>query len=90
MCIFVPLHLHLLAVFTGTADVYSLAVMIAEVTLKFLNVPGRVRRPGPEVNADWDNVIRKGHSASVSFFCVCFYIRFVITSRHRVARLPVS
>lgn len=46
--------------FTGTADVYSLGVLVADVALKFLNVPGRVRRSVPEIDRDWENGVTKG------------------------------
>lgn len=46
--------------FTGTADVYSLGVSVAELSQKFLNIPGRERRSVMEVQRDWANVISKG------------------------------
>lgn len=39
---------------------YSLGVLVADVSLKFLNAPGKVRRSVPEVDRDWANGVVKG------------------------------
>lgn len=46
--------------FTGTADVYSLGRMIAELSMKYLNVPGMIRRSVLTIDNDWENDIANG------------------------------